>query len=105
MVSQLNKHNSDPKISNMKIAKKVVRYLKDIMHLGLVYGAQTKDKRETKVWIASSLFGLVVYGNSSYAGDPKDTKVDNEILLFYKRSNSVLVQQKTGDNVNIHDQS
>lgn len=38
-MSQFSKHNSDPKIGYMKAVKKVVRYLKNTMYLGLVYGA------------------------------------------------------------------
>lgn len=36
-VGQLNKYNSDPGIGYIKAAKKVVRYLKGIMHIKLVY--------------------------------------------------------------------
>lgn len=43
-IDQLNKHNSDPKIGYIRVVKKVVRYLKDIMYLELVYKTQSNDK-------------------------------------------------------------
>ncbi len=43
-VGQLSKHNSDPRAGHMKAAKKVVRYLKGTMHLGLVYGSQPQSE-------------------------------------------------------------
>lgn len=35
---QLSKHNTDLRIGHMKVAKKVVQYLKSIMYLGFIYG-------------------------------------------------------------------
>ena len=58
----------------MKAAKKVVYYLKGTMHLGLIYDGHLKDKRETKALIIPSPFGLIGYGDSSYAGDPENKK-------------------------------
>lgn len=73
-VGQLSKHNSDPRIGHIKAAKKVVYYLKGIIHLGLIYRAKAKDKGETKAPITSSLFGFIGYGDSSYVGNPEDKK-------------------------------
>ncbi len=39
-VGQLSKQNLDPRAGHMKAAKKVVWYLKETMHLGLVYRSQ-----------------------------------------------------------------
>ncbi len=85
-VGQLSKHNSDPRIGHMKVAKKVVCYLKGTMHLGLIYGAKAKDKGETKAPIAPSLFGLIGYGDSSYAGDPEDRKSVMRYCYFINRA-------------------
>lgn len=69
-VGQLSKHNSDPRAGHMKAAKKVMRYLKGTMHIGLVYGSLF----QSKVPAAPSPFGLIGYGDSSYVGDPEDRK-------------------------------
>lgn len=69
-VGQLSKHNSDPKACHMKAAKKVVRYLKETMHLRLVY-----ESSQSKVPALSSVFNLIGYGDSSYTGDGKDKKL------------------------------
>lgn len=37
VVGQLNKRNADPRVGHLKAAKRVVRYLKGTMHLGLMY--------------------------------------------------------------------
>lgn len=37
VVGPLNRHNADPRVGNMHAAKRVVRYLKGSMHIGLVY--------------------------------------------------------------------
>ncbi len=66
VVGQLSKYNLDTKDGRMKAVKKVVRYLKGEMHLGLVHGSQPQSKTPT----APSPFGIIGYGDSSYAGDP-----------------------------------
>lgn len=58
----------------MIMAKKVIRYLKDIMHLSLIYDSHLKDERETKVPITLSSFRLIGYGDSIQAKNPKDKK-------------------------------
>ena len=73
-VRQLSKQNADLQIGYRKAAKKIVCYLKGIMHLGLIYGSYLKDEAKTKVPIISSLFGLIVYEDSSYAKDPENKK-------------------------------
>ncbi len=69
-VGQLSKYNSDHRAGHMKSAKKMVRYLNGTMHLGLVYGSQPQSETPA----APSLFGLIGYRDSSYAGDPKNRK-------------------------------
>ena len=74
VVGQLSKHNIDPQISHMKVAKNVVHYLKSIMHLGLIYGGHLKDEGEIKAPIIPFPFGLIGYKDSSYARNPEDKK-------------------------------
>lgn len=49
--------------------------MKGTIHLGLIYGGHLKDEGETKAPITPSPFGLIGYGDSSYAGDPEDRKI------------------------------
>lgn len=69
-ISQLNKHNSDPRTGHMKIVKKVVKYLKGTIYLEFVYGLYPQSNVPT----VPSPFSLIGYGNSSYTKDPKDKK-------------------------------
>lgn len=85
-IGQLSKHNSHPKIGYIKLTKKVIRYLKDTIHLGFIYGAKAKDVRETKASIALFLFGLIGYKNSSYAGDLEDRKLVIGYCYFFNRA-------------------
>ena len=71
-VRQLSKHNTDPQIGYLKLAKKVEHYLKNTIHLGLIYGGHLKDEEETKILIISFSFGLIRYGDGSYAGDSEN---------------------------------
>ena len=64
-VGQLSKRNADPRVGHLKAAKRVLRYLKGTMHLGITYGAG-EDKTPP--------YGLVGYADSNYAGDPEDCK-------------------------------
>lgn len=85
VVGQLSKRNADPRVGHLKAAKRVVRYLKGTMHLGLMYGsredAQSQPDKETKASTSQAKapvspppFGLVGYADSNYAGDPEDRK-------------------------------
>lgn len=91
IVGQLSKHNSDPKTGHIKIAKKVVHYLKNIMHWGLVYRAQTKNKEETKIPIAFFLFKHIRYKNNNYARDLEDKM--KLIIEYHYFINKVIVFQ------------
>lgn len=74
IVGQLSKRNSDPRAGHLRAAKRVVRYLKGTMHLGLVYGDTLKSDGQTNAPVAPPPSGLVRYADSNYAGDPKDRK-------------------------------
>lgn len=75
VISKLSKHNANLRIRYMKVAKKIVWYLKDIIHLKLVYESQLKDKRETKVLTTLLLFKLSGYKDSSYTKDSESRKL------------------------------
>lgn len=81
-IGQLNKHNSDPEIGYIRVVKKVMYYLKGILHLELVYRAQAKDEKETKALITLYLFGFVEYGDSSYARTLKNRKLVIKYCYF-----------------------
>ena len=44
-IRQLSNYNVDPQIRQIKVAKKVINYLKDIIYLGLIHGDYIKDKK------------------------------------------------------------
>lgn len=60
-IGQLSKYNSDSKTVYKKVVKKVIYYLKNIMHLGFVYRTYAKNKGETKTLIIFFLLRLIRY--------------------------------------------
>lgn len=82
-IGQFSKQNSDPRMGQIKVTKKIVYYLKGIIYLRLVYKAQPKDKGETKTSIAPFSFGLVRYGDSSYVRDSENRKLVIEYCYFF----------------------
>ncbi len=64
-VGQLSKHNSDPQRGHLRAAKRVIRYLKGTINLGLVYGRSTRHPPP---------YGLIGYADSNFARDPEDRK-------------------------------
>ncbi len=81
-VGQQGKHNVDSQVWNIKATKKVVRYLKDQMHLGLIYRSYLKDKSNTLASTAPFSFSLIDYENNSYARDFEDGKSVMEYCYF-----------------------
>ncbi len=69
-VGQLSKHNADPRKRHLRAAKRVVRYLKGTMNMGLVFGRETANRLPKK----PPLYGLLGYANSNFAGDSEDRK-------------------------------
>lgn len=85
IVGQLNKQNANLKMGHLKAAKRVVRYLKDTMHLGLTYGAHSQSEKEAKAPTSPPHFELIRYANSNYANDPEDRKlVMGHYFFIYK---------------------
>ena len=64
-VGQLSKHNADPRKGHLKAAKRVVRYLKGTMQMGLMFGRTPTNPPP---------YGLTGYADSNFAGDPADRK-------------------------------
>ena len=79
VVGQLSKQNANPRVGHLKVAKKVVRYLKDIMYLGLTYRAHLKCKEEekarSKAPISQSIFSVIWYVDNNYVVNLKDRKL------------------------------
>ena len=55
------------------------------MHLGLIFDDHLKDERETKTLIISFLFGLIGYGDSSYARGLEHRKFVMEYCYFINK--------------------
>lgn len=87
-IGQLSKKNSESRLDYIRTIKKIVYYLKDTMHLGLIYRSQIKNKKKIKASIKSSLFKLVRYRDSSYTRDPKNKKL---IIRYYYFINGAIV--------------
>lgn len=73
-VGQLSKRNSDPRVGHLKAAKRVIRYLKGTMHLGIRYGCTLKPDGQTKAPDAPPPYSFIGYADSNYAGKPEDRK-------------------------------
>lgn len=80
VVGQLNKRNADPRLSHLKVAKRVVRYLKGKMHLDIIYSV--KNSPSHRASDCHLPYGLVGYVDSNYAGDPKEQKLVMEHYFF-----------------------
>lgn len=78
-VGRLSKHNADPQKSHLRAAKRVVRYLKGTIHLGLIYG----QRQDGSSLILSAPYGFIGYGNSNFAGDPEDRKSVMGYCFFF----------------------
>ena len=70
VVGQLSKHNVDPRKRHLRAAKRVVRYLKGTMEMGLIFGRETANRHPRE----PPPYGLIGYADSNFAGDPEDRK-------------------------------
>lgn len=68
VIGQFSRHNADPKIKYPKITKQVIWYLKDIIHLGIIYDRITKIKK------SQLFYRLVSYVNNNYTSNLEDYK-------------------------------
>ena len=67
-VGQLSRHNADPRKGHLRAAKRVVRYLKGAMQMGLIFGRESYSPTDPPH------YGLKGYADSNFAGDPEDRK-------------------------------
>ena len=86
IVGQLSKRNNHPSIGYLRAANQVIYYLKDIMHLGIIY--DTNNSPTHKAINRQPLYGLVGYTNNNYAGNPEDQK---SMIGYYFFSNKAVV--------------
>lgn len=70
VVEQLSKHNVNPRSGHLQVAKRVVRYLKGTMNIGLIFGQETINHLPKE----SLSYGLIRYIDSNFAGDLEDRK-------------------------------
>ena len=70
MVGQLTKYNANPRKSHLQVAKKVVRYLKGIMQMGLVF-----RKKVNSYLLRDPLpYDFIRYVDSNFARDSANRK-------------------------------
>ena len=70
IVGQLSRHNADSKKRHLRAAKRVVRYLKGTIKMGLIFGRESAERLPRD----PLPYGLVGYADSNFAGDPEDRK-------------------------------
>ncbi len=81
-VGQLSKHNADPRKGHLQPAKRVVKYLKGTMDMGLIFGQEIANRLPRE----PPPYGLVGYVDSNFAGDPKDQKSVMGYCFFLNRA-------------------
>lgn len=70
VVGQFSKHNADPRKGYLQVAKRVVRYLKGTMDMGLIFSQEIANCLPRK----PPSYSLVDYADSNCAGDLEDRK-------------------------------
>lgn len=101
MVGQLSKQNADPRVGHLKAVKRVIWYLKDTIHLSIIYGAKSSPSQETSD--RQLQYKLVGYINSNYASDPEDQKwimrhcffINGEVVLWYSKKQQIVPTSTT----------
>ena len=82
VVGLLSRHKADPRKSHLSVAERVVRYLKETMQLGLMYGRTSEERSPT----SPPPYGSIEYANSNFAGHPEDRKSVIEKCFFLNRA-------------------
>ena len=67
VVRQFSRHNADPRKRHLWAAKRVVRYPKGTIEMGLIFS------RESTEWLPKDplSYGLIGYANNNFAKDPE----------------------------------
>ena len=82
VVGQLSRHNTDPRKGHLRAAKRVIRYLKGTIQMGLVFGREVNSHLPRD----PPPYGLVGYADSNFAGDPADQKSVMGYCFFLNRA-------------------
>lgn len=88
VVGQLSRHNINLRKRHFRVAKQVVRYLKQTAKRGLIFG-QKSAKRLPR---DPPSYGQVDYVNSNFAKDLRDRKLVMGYQILCKRSCGILEQ-------------
>ena len=80
VMGQLSRHNSDPRIGHLRIAKQVFCYLKRTITLGIEWGNDSAGHRAGEKY---GEMGVLEYADSSYAGDIEDRKSITGYYFFF----------------------
>lgn len=78
VVGQLSKHNADPKKVHLQATKRLIRYLKRTIQIGLIYRQENSSPRDLP------FFGLKSYADSNFANNPKNHKSVMHYFFFLK---------------------
>lgn len=98
-VGRLSKYNTDPHKGHLKVANRVVGYIKDIIYRELVYGQRLDGSSST----SPGPYSLVGYRDSNYAGDLEDKKsvigycffLNNAIVLWSSKKYKIVLTLMT----------
>lgn len=82
VVEQLSKYNTNLRKRYLQATKRVVRYLKRTIKMGLIFGQKSAKQLPRD----PSSYGLVVYVDSNFAGDPEDQKSVIGYCFFLNRA-------------------
>lgn len=85
-IDQLSKHNTNLYIRYIKVAKRIICYIKDKIHLRLIYSSHLKNKRNTWEFNALFLFRLISYKDNNYAKDLENKKSVMEYDYFINKA-------------------
>lgn len=78
-IGQFSKHIINSRKRYLQSAKKVVRYLKRIIEMGLIFGQEINSK-------SLALYRLIEYGDSNFAREPEDKKSVMGYYFFLNRA-------------------
>lgn len=82
VVDQLSRHNANLRKKHLQAAKKVVKYLKETIKMGLIFGQESAEQLPRN----SSPYRLISYTDNNFAGDLKDQKSVIGYYFFLNRA-------------------
>ena len=84
IVGKLSKHNADFRKSHLQAVKRVIRYLKSMIHLELIY----RQGPDGSSLILPASYDLIRYGDNNFVKDPEDRK---SVMRYYFFLNKAIV--------------